>query len=546
MGLPNPIPDNPLRWEGWKNYTSSNPYERLCLDFDANPGAALIEDTCRQLLMWWQKKLPLKNQPSNPLAQLLRSGLDEAPTKLAEARAVLLDPKSRAEVDRTLLAKLKEGALAEFSKFLSFVLTSGELASDDEESLYQLGDGLGLNREEMKFLIDEELDKWGMKRVVRRHGNAPEPEPPAEAPSAYPSTLRLVGAPVPTHREEFLRMLRLSGIDELTDDQRDAFCNMGEALGLSGGEAEDIIDEYLEERVLGGNGANAQAPVERKPVAKAPPTPVVAPRAIEKAPAFVSSPLVRAEEMQKNPNFLNCLGMQMLLVASGSFMMGSEDSEAAPNEQPLTKTNISGFYLSQRLVSNAQYEEFDRAHRSKRAAWADETHPVIYVSWVEAVRFCEWLSLRERRKYRLPTEAEWEFAARGQQNRLYPWGNALNGPDLANFADVNKKLPWANSAFDTGFSETSPVGSFPKGASPFGIEDMAGNVWEWCLDFTAQYSGKERTNPRGSMEGPKRVYRGGSWKSRIPSLRATARSFNAPAFSSNDVGFRVLCECSGK
>ena len=102
MALPNPLPDNPTRWDGWKNYNSPNYYDRLCLDFDSNANAEQIEDNCRKLLVWWQKKLPLKNQPSNPIAQILRGGLDEAPLRLAEARTELLNPDSRAKLDAQL------------------------------------------------------------------------------------------------------------------------------------------------------------------------------------------------------------------------------------------------------------------------------------------------------------------------------------------------------------------------------------------------------------------------------------------------------------
>ena len=91
MALPSPIPDNPTKWDGWKLYNSENPYERLCLSFNDNPSPQQVEENCRQLLVWWQKKLPLKNQPSNPLAQMLRAGLDEAPRYLAEARMQLLN-----------------------------------------------------------------------------------------------------------------------------------------------------------------------------------------------------------------------------------------------------------------------------------------------------------------------------------------------------------------------------------------------------------------------------------------------------------------------
>ncbi|MEI8233840.1 MAG: SUMF1/EgtB/PvdO family nonheme iron enzyme [Verrucomicrobiota bacterium] len=523
MPLPDPLPDNPMRWEGWKLYASPNPYERLCLDFAASPSAAHIESNCRQLLMWWQKKLPLKNQPSNPLAQLLRSGMDEAPAKLAEARTLLLDPESRASIDAELLAAEKSAAIAEFHKFLSFVLTSGGLDPDEEENLYSVGGNLGLETAEMKRLVDEELARWGIQRTPRNASPSAEPVPaaPAAAAAAEPHA-------------EFLRMLRLAELDEITDDQRDAFCNMGEALGLSGGDAEDLIDTYLEEKMATSFAAPPPAAATVKP---APPRPHPEPS------PFPPSPLQRAQEKQSFPNFTNPLGITFLLAPSGSFKMGSEDPEAAPNERPVTPTNISAFYLSRWPITNAQYEQFDPSHRSKRAPGAGENHPVVYVSQADAARFCAWLSEREKRKYRIPTEAEWEYAARGTDGRKFPWGNRLDSGDRANFADVNKRLPWSEPTIDCGFPAASPVGSFPRGASPFGMEDMAGNVWEWCLDCFTPYPGHERTNPRGPLGGPRQIYRGGSWKSRIASLRTSARASNSPAYSTNDVGFRILCEC---
>lgn len=533
MSLPDPLPDNPMRWEGWKLYASPNIYERLCLDFATSPGDAQIESNCRQLLMWWQKKLPLKNQPSNPLAQLLRSGMDEAPAKLAEARTLLLDPESRAKIDAELFAAEKAAVWAEFHKFLSFVLTDGSLDKDEEENLYSVGVNMGLKREEMRKIIDEELDKWGIKRLTR----------PAQAPATPPAPAETaaVAAPNSNPRTEFLRMLRLSELDEITDDQRDAFCNMGEALGLSGGDAEDIIDEYLEERVAGM--AQAMRPAATlAPAAKSALSPVLKPAA-SASPGFPVSPLQRAEEKRAFPNFTNSIGMPMLLVPSGSFQMGSEDPEAAPNEHPVTLTHISAFYLSRWAVTNAQYERFDPAHRNRRAPEAEDQHPVVHVTYGEAVRFCEWLSHLEKRKYRLPTEAEWEYAARGTDGRKFPWGNRLETGNRANFADANKRLPWSERTIDCGFSAAAPVGSFPFGASPFGLEDMAGNVWEWCLDCFSAHPGRERTNPRGPLGGSRQIYRGGSWKSRATSLRTSARGVNSPAYSANDVGFRIACEC---
>ncbi|XHR29029.1 MAG: formylglycine-generating enzyme family protein [Chthoniobacteraceae bacterium] len=533
MALPDPLPDNPLRWDGWKLYGSANAYERLCLDFSANPSNAQIETSCRQLLMWWQKKLPLKNQPSNPLSQLLRSGLDEAPAKLAEARTLLLDPESRAQIDKALLVAEKETALGEFDKFLDFVLADGALGAEEEENLYTVCEAnLGLGRAEMQAIVDCELQKRGFQRIPAH--NAPPPPAPEAPAQATP-----VAAPTAGPREEFLRMLRLSVLDEITDDQRDAFCNMGEALGLSGGDAEDLIDEYLEERMLAGTQAvRAAFPLA---ISKTAPPPVAAPQGPDLfAPV---SPLQRAEEKRLHPNFSNSLGMEMLLVTTGSFEMGSVAPDAAPNERPVTLTQIPAFYLSRWTVTNAQYEAFDPTHRNRRAPGAGDRHPVVYVTRAEAGRFCEWLGNQERRTYRLPTEAEWEYAARGTDGRQFPWGNRLDSADRANFADANKRLPWSEASIDCGFDAASPVGSFPQGSSPFGLEDMAGNVWEWCEDCFSAYPGRQRSNPRGPIGGPRQIYRGGSWKSRITSLRTTSRGINSPAYSANDVGFRIACDC---
>ncbi len=547
MALPAPLPDSPTKWEGWRNYNSPNPYDRLCLSFEANPSDFQIEENCRQLLVWWQKKLPLKNQPSNPLTQLLRAGLDEAPRFLAEARIELLDPAARSRVDSHLRAEMKEKAAAEFIKFFSFAVSDGVLTKEDEANLYKLGQTSGLTLDELKVIVEESLVRTGSKRHVEPLP-APVPPPGASSPGG-PASSASRGSPA----EEFMRLLKLTGLadgdSEMTDDQRDALCNMGENLGLTGGEAEDVIDEYLEP----GNAplplkpaaplkpALAAAPL--RPVQKeaAPPPPKPEPAAEKPAPE--QSPLSRAEERNKHPNYRNSLDTEMLLVQSGTFFMGSAAHEAAPNEQPVSKITLNCYYMARFPVTNAEYERFDPHHFAKRAKGAGGRHPVVHVSSLDAIDFCHWLSVQEKRKYRLPTEAEWEYAARGLDGRSYPWGEGLDRGDLANLADRNTAFAWRDADIDDGYAETAPVGSYPRGASPFGMEDMAGNVWEWCLDFFEPYKGKERTNPRGPANGMKRIYRGGSWKSRATSLRATTRNSNMPAYSSNDVGFRIICEC---
>lgn len=548
MPLPSPIPDNPTKWDGWKYYNSPNHYERLCLSFDSNPSDHQIEDHCRQLLVWWQKKLPLKNQPSNPMAQLLRAGLDEAPQYLVEARTELLNPESRARIDEYLRGQMKEHAIIEFTKFLSFSIADGVLSKEDEANLHHLGRASGLEEEEMKNLIEHELEKRGAKRKVD------EPPPPVHA--AAPAATAGVRSEDPF--DEFRRMLRLSGLDsDLTDDQRDALCNMGENLGLTGGQAEDLIDEYLDEMestpLSPATGKAGAAVLPKKVVqpVKKPEIPKreassqkIAEQIAGKDFATIISPLNRAQEKAKYPNFTNHLGIEMLLIPSGSFQMGSNGRDAAPNEKPVAQVNQSCFYISRFPITNWQYEKFELEHATKRAPWADDKHPVVYVSSIDAINFCQWLSAREKKKYRLPTEAEWEYAARGLDGRTFPWGENLDRGDLANFADSNTNFAWRDDSINDGFAETSPVGSYPNGISPFGVEDLAGNVWEWCSDFFETYKDKTRSNPKGPVSGTKRVYRGGSWKSRAGSLRATARNFNMPAYSSNDVGFRIVCECA--
>ena len=111
----------------------------------------------------------------------------------------------------------------------------------------------------------------------------------------------------------------------------------------------------------------------------------------------------------------------MVLIPPGEFVMGSNAIDAAPNEQPLTPVTLSGFYISQFPVTNAEYERFDPTHVQKRIDKAGDDHPVVHVTSIDALNYCKWLGQRDAKKYRLPTEAEWEYAARGSDGRKYPW-----------------------------------------------------------------------------------------------------------------------------
>jgi formylglycine-generating enzyme required for sulfatase activity len=530
--FPVPLPDDPYKWDGWSKYKSPNFYERLCLDPRANPSNELIEQHCRELMRWWQKKLPLKNQPSNPLAQILRPGLDESSRYLTEARVELLDPARRQQVDSELAAQANEQAIIEFHKYLTFALADGVLTAEEEKNLHRFGGEHGLSKEQIASYIEAELKDSGGQRVTAA---APAPRSD-EAPKPLRRRQRSLDP-----KEDFMRMLRLSGLDTdgMADDTRDAFVNMAENLGIDASEAEDLVDLYLEEadKMLDpGAPEPPRVTVVQQPIKTA----TNGQTAPVDAPAVVLSP---EADRQRFANFANSFGSQMLFIPSAEFVMGSEAPDAGPNERPVGKMTLSRFYMSRHLVTNGEYEQFDPSHGRKRAPGAGDRHPVVYVSSLEAIKYCQSLSARERKRYRLPTEAEWEYAARGLDGRKYPWGNHERRGDLANFADRNTVFAWSDREIDDGYPESSPVGAFPFGASPFGIEDMAGNVWEWCLDYFEPYRGIAKVNPRGPAAGAKRVLRGGSWKSRFNSLRATTRNSNVPNYSCNDLGFRIVCEC---
>ena len=526
--FPVPLPDDPYKWDGWSKYKSPNLYERLCLDPRANPSNELIEQHCRELMRWWQKKLPLKNQPSNPLAQILRPGLDESSRYLTQARVELLDPVRRQQVDSELAAQANEQAVIEFHKYLTFALADGVLTPEEEKSLHRFGAEHGLSAEQIADYIEAELKDSGATRVV----SAAAP-PPVAAPRE-PRTRRQKSV---DPKEDFMRMLRLSGLDSegMSDETRDAFVNMAENLGIEADEAEELVDVYLEEADKMDEPEAVVAPrvvVVRQPVKPAAPNGHVPP-AVAKPEA----------EPARSANYITSVGTQMLFIPSGEFNMGSDAPDAGPTERPVTKVTLSKFYMSRHLVTNTDFEQYDPSHARKRAPGAGDRHPVVYVTHLDAVKYCLWLSTRERKKYRLPSEAEWEFAARGTDGRRYPWGNHEHRGDLANFADRNTVFAWSDRDIDDGYPESSPVGAFPFGASPFGVEDMAGNVWEWCLDYFEPYRGIAKVNPHGPTAGAKRVMRGGSWKSRFGSLRATTRNSNVPNYSCNDLGFRIISEC---
>jgi formylglycine-generating enzyme required for sulfatase activity/predicted Ser/Thr protein kinase len=224
---------------------------------------------------------------------------------------------------------------------------------------------------------------------------------------------------------------------------------------------------------------------------------------------------------------------EMVFVPAGEFLMGSSDADkdAGSDEKPQHTVYLDAFWIDKYEVTNAQYKQCVGAGRcqqpsttssSTRSSYYGDSkydnYPVIGVSWRDAILFCEWAGKR------LPTEAEWEKAARGAAGRIYPWG------DRYDISKVNA---------DGKVGDTTAVGSYPAGASPYGAMDMAGNVWEWVADWydAKYYASSPKDNPTGPS-GSARVLRGGAWDSYQYFVRAADRNSIYPDYRLINVGFR--------
>jgi|GEM_PF-1009120 len=245
-------------------------------------------------------------------------------------------------------------------------------------------------------------------------------------------------------------------------------------------------------------------------------------------------------------------GVEMVLVPSGCFMMGSETNET--DEQPVYRRCNEPFWIDQYEVSNSQFAEFLNVMGNQNpdggvyldtsqgiaqvyangTDWQSfsnfEDHPVIEVTWFGARDYCEFQGGR------LPTESEWEYASRGPDDLIYPWGNEFDALS-ANFCDENCELSWAENSLDDGFSRTAPVNSYPDGISWVGAYNLSGNVKEWVSTLYSTYQPDESNEDLLNRED-NRVLRGGSWDTVIDFLRSSRRVSMHPTRTDYYWGFR--------
>ncbi len=287
--------------------------------------------------------------------------------------------------------------------------------------------------------------------------------------------------------------------------------------------------------------------------------------AIALAAFAISAPVVRTAAVSNSAN--DGYG-ELVYVPAGSFLMGDNVGDGELRERPVHKVELDSFYMGKYEVTNGQYRKFrDDPAYDDRKLWPNgqsmpkdqipywiqannhgggtpgsDNYPVIGVNWNGATAYCNWLSAKTGKRYRLPTEAEWEKAARGTDQRRFPWGNTIDHT-YANYV--------GSQQFDTvrevGFYDGSQHGDIKthSNASPYGAFDMAGNLMEWCHDWYSRdyYQISPAKNPKGPSTGAYRVVRGGSFFFEAMDSRASARSAAWPSLQSfRMLGFRVARE----
>jgi formylglycine-generating enzyme required for sulfatase activity len=243
--------------------------------------------------------------------------------------------------------------------------------------------------------------------------------------------------------------------------------------------------------------------------------------------------------------------MEMVFVPAGEFMMGSDEDEVdraleqcltyGSNcarryfsvEMPMHLVKLDSYWIDSTEVTNGQYQlcVLEGVCTPTSCSSGGDAYPVVCITWEQAEDYCQWAGAR------LPSEAEWEYSARGSDGKRYPWGNEFDGTRL-NYCDSNCPLSKKDADFDDGYAESAPAGSFLQGASWVGALDMAGNVWEMVADWNGNYPADEQLNPSGPETGSRRVARGGSWHASPDHVRSTLRTHLSPQDAHDHAGFR--------
>ncbi len=236
------------------------------------------------------------------------------------------------------------------------------------------------------------------------------------------------------------------------------------------------------------------------------------------------------------------------MLYSGAMAISACQLTMSVDERPTHTVALDGFWIDRTEVTNDQYrqcvdaevcsppvESGSRTRDSYYGNDAYDDYPVVWVSWQQATDYCAWA------EGRLPTEAEWEYAARGPESWVFPWGDTFDGT-LLNYCDANCQHGPNDETVDDGYADTAPVGTYsPAGDSWCGAQDLAGNVREWVAGWFGYYAAGRQVNPTGPSSGESRVSRGGSWLDRPDDVRSANRGQNTLDYTRHKLGFR----CAG-
>jgi formylglycine-generating enzyme required for sulfatase activity len=408
---------------------------------------------------------------------------------------------------------LGEGQPSVFTNFLVEGLRTGAADLD--------GDGKIVLDELYKYVYEQVMTSGYAKQTPHRWAQKVEgqivvarsPRPPSRTTGLPPDLQRAVES-----RFNWMREGAVSGLERLMRGREGEMARAArEALEQLAGDENPRVAAAAA-RAL---GIGEKSPKEEP--APQPPPPVI--------------------EEPEQPDVLTItapIHLELVRVPAGEFLMGSDpekDEDAMDREQPQHTIDLPEFAIGKYPVTNAQYAAFVQAtdHMTPKH-WEDgeipsgkEDHPVVNVSWEDAMDFCQWLSQETGKGFVLPSEAEWEKAARGTDGRIYPWGDEDPTADLCNVGKT--------------FGDTTPVGNYsPKGDSPYGCADMAGNVWEWTRSLYGDYpydpgDGREDLDAGGDV---RRVVRGGAFNSTVNGVRCAYRYRSSPYPCHFSYGFRVV------
>lgn len=287
-------------------------------------------------------------------------------------------------------------------------------------------------------------------------------------------------------------------------------------------------------------------------------------------------------ELAEQPNLFE----NMVFVQGGTFQMGNIFHDGYDDEEPVHEVTLSSFFISKFEVTLGEFRQFVSATGYRTTAetigdgyvftgsmweikalvnWMDpvfkqaDNHPVVIISWIDAVYYCNWKSRSQgleecytvrgksvdcdfaKNGYRLPTEAEWEYAARSRGKVYkYSWGNGSPSGNVADECLKKQATRWIWpiwTGYDDGYAYTAPVGKYPP--NEIGLYDMSGNIWEWCWDWFGTYSATSQRDPQGALSGEKRVMRGGSWSFDVVDERTVIRGCGLPDARDVNYGFRI-------